>query len=84
MAFTAEISKTPRSSVANNSAPYVQVQVFCQMKLLCRSMLPESRTVRASKPSGPRKLKSTVFVSVPPTVTVWFCVPYFSCHASMV
>src|SRR5438876_5733367 len=30
------------------------------------------------------KLKSAVFVSLPATVTVAVCVPYFSCHASIV
>src|SRR2546426_7665844 len=32
----------------------------------------------------PAKLKSAVLVSLPATVTVAVCVPYFSCHASMV
>src|SRR5207244_6758712 len=30
------------------------------------------------------KLKSAVLVSLPATVTVAVCVPYFSCHASIV
>src|SRR5207244_13540184 len=30
------------------------------------------------------KLKSAVFVSLPATVTVAVCVPYFSCQASIV
>ena len=38
----AALLNTPRSSVASNSPPYVQVHFFCQMKLLCRSMLPAS------------------------------------------
>src|SRR2546421_3351193 len=32
----------------------------------------------------PAKLKSAVLVSLPATVTLAVCVPYFSCHASMV
>src|SRR2546430_5071903 len=32
----------------------------------------------------PAKLKSAVLVSLPATVTVAVCVPYFSCHASIV
>src|SRR5207247_8704622 len=32
----------------------------------------------------PAKLKSAVLVSLPATVTLAVCVPYFSCHASIV
>ena len=35
-------------------------------------------------PHLPANVKSAVFVSLPLTVTVAVCVPYFSCHASTV
>jgi hypothetical protein len=40
---------TSRSSVAMRSAPTDQVHLFCQMMLVCRSIAPPMRKLRASK-----------------------------------